>query len=247
MKQCHIGDLGSYRSLSDISDFHLVLAQLALYDSTYARFIESSHKYKILDNGALEQAVGTDECSFNNMDYIELAMVLGVNEIVCPDIPFKPKESLTKTIGFLRQMSKYTYTRNLRVMYVPHGNSLEQWWDNFYQIHLQFPDGVVGVPRILVDLCRDENIRIQISQLLKKYYPNVEIHFLGAAYNFISESTKLKALPNLVRSIDSTFIHRYALSGEDPEVTYSPPVFLKNNVIGDRYQSNVERLSLMLK
>jgi hypothetical protein len=66
-----------------------------------------------------------------------------------------------------------------------------------------------------------------LAKELRIAYPRVQIHLLGAGENFLAELPHIEASTS-VRSVDSTFIHRYLIAGTDPKAEYARPVDLRD-------------------
>lgn len=229
IKFAHIGSLGTYRILSSLADFDMFLASLLMRDCRYAEFCKerSLKRYTILDTGALELIVGTEWIDVSSEHLIDMALSLGVREVVCPDMPDDPKVSFQKSQEFIRRWFTKCSEARIRLMVVPHGRNLQEWFTNANKLISLIDKCTVGIPRLLANSCssNDPGFRIRVARKLKEAYPHISIHLLGAGRQFCRELCYLREA-YYIRSLDSTFIHRYAFSESDPLKEYTPPMTL---------------------
>ncbi|MFC2132281.1 hypothetical protein ACFLRG_00635 [Bacteroidota bacterium] len=246
-KFCHIGSLGSYSYLTQFSKIHLFLAPLALHDSAYSKYFSTKSNegnYTILDTGALELSLGTEQVELRDQHFLEMACDLYANEIVCPDEPLNPQSSLRRSLSFVKGYKALKDYQKPNIMFVPQGTNIKEWLCNFEILYKEIPNGTVGIPRLLSEKYHstEQNIRINISKILKKKFKNIQIHFLGAGRLFLHELELIKKSDGLIRSIDTSFLHRYAFSNQDPKTIYAKPVPMRNKLLPKDYRININNL-----
>ncbi len=230
---CHVGSLGSYKDLAQLGDSSLFLAPLVDFDIQYAEFFKNQARsqFTILDPGSLELAIGTEKKEINEVSLLKMAFELNVSEVICPDMPFDPEDSLKRSLSFLKLLRIKENHDQLRVMIVPHGRTVKEWLENCEILVKTIGKCTVGIPRVLAKATSnfDALFRHKIGQLVVAKFPNVEIHLLGAGTNFLDELDALKTNNLSIRSLDNTFLHRYSKCSIDPQSSYVPPVRLKDN------------------
>jgi len=249
----NVGSVATTGVLSKYNDFDLFLAPLALRNESYASFCATRSQlvFTIMDSGALETVAGTDGTDIKPSDLLDLSIELGVHEVVCSDCPGDPHGSLLRTQEFIRLYRQRARGVRLRLMVVPHGRSLDEWFWNANELIRDAGRCTVGIPRLLAKACgsADPSFRLGIAETIRRSYPGILSHLLGAGENFLLELSQMNpGVP--IRSIDSTFVYRYACTAADPAVIYVPPLPLSSDVIPpffcDRLDAIVSRLWLHL-
>jgi hypothetical protein len=100
----------------DLGDYRFALAHWIKVDKTsYTAPMKKGNSYMIMDNGAFEGELLTDD------ELLKAAEQIGADEIVLPDVPGDPKATLSASYKAYKKFRKY------RTMFVPHGQSLEEW------------------------------------------------------------------------------------------------------------------------
>jgi hypothetical protein len=228
----HVGSVGTSPYLAEIGDIALFHAPFITYDNAYAQAcrLTASRKFTILDCAALEVAIGTETSETALQDIIEISQQYSVSEVVCPDTPIDPTSSLKRSMDFIRLWKALpAEARRPRLMVVPHAPSVNAWFTNAEYMIRHVPRCTVGIPRVFAKRCGgdDPSFRVMLAKELRIAYPRVQIHLLGAGENFLAELPHIEASTS-VRSVDSTFIHRYLIAGTDPKAEYARPVDLRD-------------------
>jgi len=132
-------------------------------------------------------------------------------------------------------------------MIVPHGRSRSEWLRNADTLVREVGRCTVGIPRLLSARCGDGTggFRVRLAAAVKQRHPQVDVHLLGAGEDFLVELSMLRETPH-VRSVDSTFLHRYGYSGADPNRVYVPPLPLNDPAIPNGFEARVCRLARTL-
>ncbi|MFC1682731.1 hypothetical protein ACFL0G_00805 [Candidatus Zixiibacteriota bacterium] len=230
----HVGSLGTYKFLSKLGEYNMFLAPLVQYDNSYAEYCRerSRESYTVLDSGALEIFIGTEKVDVNDERLLNMCIDLGVSEIVCPDWPMNAKESLVRSKSFVKSWRKLQDNLRPKLMFVPHGRTTKEWYSNAETLISEVSSCTIGIPRIFANMCKPEDpkFRISIAERLMLAFPKVDVHLLGAGMNFLEEIPFIRQ-SNRIRSIDSTFIHRYIVTDLNPLAEYAPPVPLKDTSV----------------
>lgn len=104
-----------WTSAFNLGDYRMALAHWVGADEQYAKAISHKKKFLLLDNGAFENERVQDE-------KLERIMhLLRADEVVLPDVPGAPKETLKKAWTALK------FFENQHTMFVPHGQTLDAW------------------------------------------------------------------------------------------------------------------------
>ncbi len=158
-------------------DANFCLAQLYKDNMEYRfniRKASVSGRPIMLDNGAWEFGK-----SMNTKDYIDIIDELRPDYAVIPDV-YKNKELTKKmTLDFF---DKYLITPNVKLMFVPQGEDIEQIIDCYNEVINQETDmwlntSIVGIPKHVGEIMN----RVTFTDIL---YDNVKVkfghvHFLG--------------------------------------------------------------------
>ena len=190
----------------------------------------ASRKFTILDCGALEVAIGTEASETALKDILEISQEYGVSEVICPDTPTDPHSSLKRSMDFIHLWKALpSEALRPRLMLVPHALSVDAWLAKAEYMIRQVSQCTVGIPRIFAKQCGGDNptFRVMLANMLHNAFPWVQIHFLGAGENFLDELPHIKSC-KIIRSVDSTFIHRHVITGTDPTTAYARPVSLRD-------------------
>ncbi len=246
----NVGSIAATCLLSAYNDIDLFLAPLALRSQCYASHCvkRSQSVFTIMDSGALETLAGTDNSDIKPSDLLELSIELGIHEVVCSDCPGDPRGSLLRTREFLKLHRQCAECIRPHLMVVPHGRSLDEWFRNAEKLISEAGHCTVGIPRLLSKQCDPDNpsFRINIAETISRNYPGVTSHLLGAGENFLMELSQLyPGVP--IRSIDSTFIYRYACTGANPKSRYIAPLPLCSDVLPTHFCNNLEGVIFNLR
>ncbi len=244
----HIGSIGTAELLSVHNDLEMFLAPLVIRCEKYASYCKSRSKdiYTILDSGVLELFSGTENIEVSGKQLLELAISMDINEIVCPDSPDDPRGSLLLTKDFIKLWRKLSENEKPQLMIVPHGKDFREWMSNANKLIHDVGKCTVGIPRLFAKNCGEgqADFRGNIAKKMTQSYRNVSVHLLGAGDNFLLELSTLNE-NHSIRSIDSTFVHRYASTKLDPEYSYVSPIELNNDSIPINFEKTV--ISLIKK
>lgn len=197
----------AYLHLITGKPYHLCLAHVALKDPRYYDFykeVASRGSYVILDNGAAEG----ESVDIQTME--DLAIHLGVSEIVLPDFLYDKQ----KTLEVAAYALDYIKTREMfrgKVMAVAQGKTLREC--TLCALHLlTWPVDVIGIPKHLTSLGISARVALYWQLRLFSNEPAKEIHFLGC--NKLKEISAMDwQVRSLVRSIDSSIAYLYARDG----------------------------------
>ncbi len=253
IKIAHVGGLGVFHHLGERSDILFCHAPLAAENDRYRSFFKAGHlgKYKILDLCAYELMMGTQNKSVSNKDYCEIAEDIGVDELVCPDIPGNPQESLNSSLSFIKHWNNVTWRKRPILMLVPHGLSIRQWLQNAENLLKEVNSArcTVGIPKIVfdVDEAYDDMKRIILGSLLLRKFKNIEIHLLGAGRNIKEEMVAIKETKPMIRSMDTTYVYRYLLSNSNPLQEYARPISLSYTKVPEDSNYKIDQLINLLK
>lgn len=246
----HVGSLGTAAALARLSDIHMLLAPLALTCPSYSHacLSLSGESYTILDSGALELSEGTSCTDIGCSALLDLSIALHVSEVVASDAPGDPQGSLQKTIDFIMGWRRLPDAVRPRLMVVPHGHSIREWLDNALVLVKRAGPCTVGIPRLVAGVTHRSpgRARVRIAEQLRTMCPAVSIHLLGGGRDFLLE-LDVVSRTNAVRSIDSTFVHRYCMSGADPEAEYIAPRYLACHDIPANFTTTAVSLDAMMR
>lgn len=235
----NIGSEGTASLLSTYNDIEMFLAPLVINNHAYEIHCRNrvNETFTILDSGSFELFLGTSYQEFGAQDFLELAMNLGVDEVVSLDKPDDPQYSFYRTTEFIDAWQKLPVTERPCLMVVPHGKTISQWFLNAEKLLSKVGTCTVGIPRIFAQRCNqgDSSFRVKVGEQIIKSYPFVSVHILGAGPDFLSELYWLKGRTS-IRSIDSTFVHRYSSVPTDPFEMYVEPLPLSDGSVPRGYE-----------
>jgi hypothetical protein len=251
LRFAHVGSLGTCAHLAGAGDIGLFHAPLVASDASYARNCGeiSRRKFTILDCAALEVAIGTETCEAPLRDVLEMSREFEMSEVVCPDTPCEPASSLARSLEFIAMWKRVPLSaRRPRIMVVPHALTVTGWLAAAERMIRHAGHCTVGIPRLFAKRCGGDNprFRVSLASRLRKAFPRLQVHLLGAGENFLDELSCVAA-SDMVRSIDSTFIHRYAISGADPTMEYAKPVPLRDTTSPRSLEQRTSELSGVLR
>lgn len=242
----NVGSLGTTELLAQFADIDMFLAPLAVCSASYARHcaLRSRTAYTILDSGALEVAIGTECTEIGPDELLDLAMTLGVREVVATDSPHEPRASLMRTCECIEAWHRLPRTSRPRLMVVPHGTSSADWLDNASKLIRRVGTCTVGIPRVLAQYCAADTslFRVDLSLKLRCKHPDVDVHLLGAGPDFLEELEAVKG-SGTIRSVDSTFVHRYAFTGTPADGEYVKPLRLRDSTVPIGYMARAAALA----
>lgn len=207
------------------TDMQLMLPQLAISDSHYAKFYrkhcKNKHQYVILDNGAAERS------SVNLDTLMEMIYVFQPDEFAIPDSLGDSRRTLVQANYFFARYEQNVVELNqMKLGFVAQGRTImecfdtvtimaESWWADYIQ--------VVYLPRLLVAESGDAGARLELASLLNKEYGGrFELHLFGAAPMWPAEIRAAADL-SFIRSMDTSlpYVMSYWNTHLDMNVTIS--------------------------
>ena len=246
----HVGSVRTSGTLASLSDIHMLLAPLAEASSSYRSLCRrlASDAYTILDSGALELSEGTSFREFSPQELLDIALDLRVHEVVASDVPHDPKGSLCRTRQFIKLWHRLPQNARLHLMVVPHARTLTKWVKNALSLISEAPLCTVGIPRRVISLLSGSLVddRVCLAEILRAVVPGTAVHLLGAGPEFLRELIAIGRTSG-IRSMDSTFVHRYATLGADPLNEYVRPLSLVSAYVPVGFQRSAQALDKMIR
>lgn len=174
MKLAIISPIAHLHELSTMGTIQFALGHIK--DPAYIEFYRNRSTYCILDNGSYELG---QSVSFE--DILNSAAKIQPDEIVAPDIQWKPDESLNSARHFMKYLHMRGLRRKYKVMVVVWAYGPEDY-SIWYEEYLKLKPDVIGVGKWLSTkfLARPDVVR-----KLKETHvwsDSVEHHFLGCAW-----------------------------------------------------------------
>lgn len=204
MKLALIPPKGYYQTALQ-SEIHLVLAQIE--DPAYVGMYEDipSHHHVILDNGAAEGALVTEQ------KLMRRAAHYGVDEIVVPDVLRDWQLSVMRARTFARTevMSEF----DGQLMLVAQGNTLDEVYRCIDHYLVQFPNSVIGVPRHLLTTTHNMMARVNTVAHIESTYGRRPVHLLGTNAGWPQEVLHIAMRFPWVRSVDTSMPYNYTIAG----------------------------------
>lgn len=206
----HVAEIVPLKFLELTKDnyYHMCLAQLVLKSEEYADFyrrMSDEGKYVIVDNGACEGEVMTPK------DLIKVYNFINPTEIVLPDVLFDSYTTMDKVEYFFTiygsELSRF------KKMIVPQGKDWMEWlWCLSEMSKFDYFEEVttIGIPKWL-DKCY--SLRPYICKILKRDFPDKEIHLLGCGSNPAVLIPECRHNNSKVRGCDSAFAYLCSKAG----------------------------------
>lgn len=195
-----------------LSGYQMVLPQQINVD--WAPTLKAGRKqgnYLILDNGIAEgDQVGLEQL-------VNFAYSFMVHEIILPDVIGDPSATITRAKQAEAYLLKRECLGNFNFMGVIQGT---KWDDIRYCIEgysRMLWVRVLGIPRALMTLLGENEIRPHIARYIQEQYPGqFKIHLLGTNGNYIQELARNgKDFNSLqVRGVDTSAPYNYAHAGK---------------------------------
>lgn len=191
MKLAIISPIAHLQELSTMGTIQFALGHIK--DPRYIDFYRNRGTYCIMDNGSYELG---QSVSFDTL--MESAAKIRPDEIVAPDIQWKPDESLMSARHFM----KYLHMRGLRhkykVMVVVWAFGPEDY-PIWYSEYLKLKPDVIGIGKWLSTkfLARPDTVRALKAGSI--WSPDIEHHFLGCGW-----PGEVALLANEGRSMDTS-------------------------------------------
>ena len=212
MKVAFIPPQGLYHHMRN-GNMVMALAQFADEDA-YASVVRAMHardKFVIMDNGANEQAV------FSNQELANRAARLRADEIVLPDVLGDMKQTLELVRDYLQDVIRadVVYPKaQPKHMAVTQGENI----DEVKSIIDAYADtemiSTLGLPRLLLKKLNQRSVRLDLANWVDYEYPGrFEIHLLGASSEWVKEPFYVRKYAPHVRSIDTSLPYNYGLVG----------------------------------
>jgi len=185
-------------NLTEKGDIDMVLAHFVEQDyKEYISFYTQSAKFKILDNGACEGEMQGIE------KVIKTACQINASEIVLPDVIFDKDATLKQMYNAIQWLKDNNFIARFRVMAVPQGNTKEEWWQCFEEMHNNEDVNTIGISKLSSPHCFNKDItaaRLEITLQIKPK-EDKQYHLLGGSCNVLRE---IVSHPKWVRSIDTS-------------------------------------------
>lgn len=173
----------NYDILNEIT-MSMCLAQIVAADNEYARhyreFSERPYTHLIMDNGLAEDGkpVGIDTL-------LSSAERVIPDIIVLPDV-LEPAQNLDTAQRALEHegLIKFAVEHGVKLMYVPHGNSLPEWTGNLLRMprhpEYNFPN-CIGISKFHSEIHPLSSVygRGPLGTVAHGIYPDLDIHYLG--------------------------------------------------------------------
>jgi hypothetical protein len=196
------------------TNYYMVLPQLCS-NKRYYQFIkkkcEDPNNFVILDNGAAE------DVEFDWPDLVNLAIELGVDEVVIPDTINNPIKTLEQSYSFLKTYKSLLQAYGIKTAFVVHVRVDDSYrLDNMWQeamsvikiVNMHFSIDTIALPRILLRNFGHSDVRIDLA-----YHATKPVHFLGMfgdyPYEFDIAPNKLKH----IRGVDTSAPYNFTYSG----------------------------------
>lgn len=183
----------NYLDVTELSQYHLVLAPWVLKSQEYARWyraLSDKGHFVILDNGAHEVGIGN-----NSNQLLAAADLVCAKEIVLPDRLFWGED----TFNLSRAAGERLLTKksDLKFMVVPQGRTFWEWF--------KWMKMLVQLPRVFtVGISKDYSVWSGglefLVQLVRAVASDLEIHLLGYPRNGVGVS---RSSWKDIRGIDS--------------------------------------------
>lgn len=221
MKTCLICPVPSLEQYVDEQcTYHLLLAHL-LEVPGYVDFYRQRAKlgdYVILDNGAKELGAG-----FGMEKLLKGATQVGAKEVVLSDVRFNASQTVRAAQSGLNWMMTlkgrlaYENAGCPKLMVVPQGTNLTQWFDCLRALLVLVGDFIATVeempePTVAYAYHYDHLFKGGLPKLLDFGRPAEDIHFLGWTRNLSTLQYLADECPE-VRSVDSGRPFSYAKAG----------------------------------
>lgn len=213
-----------YLHLTSGDEFHMALAHLInkpgleIYTHHFKEMSEKK-KFVLLDNGAFEGEL------LPIAEVCNKAEAIGATEIILPDDYKNAEATKLLTRDAVKYLNlRYNGLHNLpfRLMAVPQGVTIEEWVECAAYIMHNIPGiKTIGVPKHLIDSCKNRDARLWCLLKLQEMYPDVvdkfDYHLLGCWKTPIEVMSVNKAAHEeripMVRSCDSAIAYVYARNG----------------------------------
>ncbi len=206
MKAAIIPTLDTALTLMNYTDYQLVLAQHLKDDHTqyYMATVAAITRgdFVILDNGAAE-----GDQFVSGRELVEMAIALGVDEVVAPDILRKGEGSWLRTQAFLDDWTDELRSHGIDIMAVPQGETFRIWWDYLDIIMEDKRVNTIGIPKNVDEMGM---MRALVVDMMYKagtehdpQWVN-QFHLLGQS-NWLGEAKYVAKYHPWVRGIDSAY------------------------------------------
>jgi hypothetical protein len=199
--------------ISEKGDIIFALAREARDNKQYYDFLKNTDKYVILDNDIHELT------PLSNNEYVQLAIDLGVDEIIAPDVLNNHIITRQQTQYFLNDYYDELKKHNIKIHAVCQGSSFYDMVECYYWMNHHRKIDVIGIPFRMwyKDMVDNKDVNNMLNRLYFVWHVSVvfnswkPVHLLGM--NNPLEVVFYKSF-NFIRSIDSKLVVRCALSNE---------------------------------
>lgn len=196
--------------------YHLILPQL-LSQPEYRHFYQTVGGYKILDNGIAEGLV------YRGTDLLEMAQMVGADEIVVPDVIGSRQDTITEVERFFGTIADHALRGKFNYMVVCQGKDLTETKsciDDIAELQKVLPIGAIGIPRAITNIA-GVGTRSYLAGYIEALMPHIPIHFLGHS-KFMIEGKTLAATSreiSSVRGIDTSMPAVMGIAETDLDAT----------------------------
>lgn len=200
-----------------LGDIHLVLAQIAMRDSSYAKFYINETKFKILDNGLFEEGKG-----LTPKELVRIAEYVQPDEVVLTDVLFDRKKTLEATIECYQVFKKLYTGKLLQFMAVPQADNVEDWVQSYIELSSLPFVNTIGLSKLSIPNATKMSISKGRVAVIDTYLskrpicPIKQHHLLGSSNLAVQELQHYRAKKGYIinlRSMDTSAPYVYGVNG----------------------------------
>ncbi len=197
----------AYLTDSRQTGLQLMLPHMMLEDTVYRRYYSEMcadpNQYVIMDNGAAEDEVPSNE------ELVEMALKYLPDELALPDILGDAEKTMEQANAFLLAYKGEMLRAGIKLGFVAQGKTIRETisviWDAWEEFGRDL--SVIYIPRRLVrDDGLDARLRVMKADLPAEY----EYHFFGASPLWSEEMRLAKVADLGIRSIDTSLPYNFA-------------------------------------
>ena len=150
--------------LTKQGNMYMILTHLVHSSAEYREFYRNqTDKFKILDNGAFEDALNDIESICN------AAAMVSADEIILPDIILDGKATIEETKKALQWLAERNLHKKYKLMTVPQGRSEDEWWECFFFMNDHPMIDAIGLSKLSCPIAFKSTIaksRLKITQTM---------------------------------------------------------------------------------
>ena len=181
------------------------------YRYVYQRHCDDPNQFVILDNGVAEGEMTS------TADLVNLGDLLGVDEIVIPDVlkdARGTRNEYNKFKSWIADNIGPEFWDRTRTMYVIQGRNEDEFYEQaMLATSGRFRARTIGIPRHAIETCNNPKIRYDLAKIISRKSPGRSIHLLGASPAEPWEMASF-AGARWVRSTDTSSPFNFAFVGE---------------------------------